>query len=274
VFVPSGSFEMGDHQGEGRSDERPVHTVHLDSYYIGKYEVINGVYQRFIDDGGYANSAYWKNGGFGDYDALPFYWNDPEFHGGGILGNEEFPVVGISWYEACAYCCWLSERTGKTYRLPTEAEWEMAARGKDQRRFPWGDAIDEGHANYWISGDPFDNGLTPVGYYDGTVHDGFQTRDNSSPYGAYDMAGNVWEYCSDWYDWYYYADSPTENPGGADGGTHRVIRGGSWTDCAEFQRSSDRFLHYLPPGGDETYLCGWIGFRCVREVVVSPSGQH
>jgi len=269
LFVPAGSFEMGDNFNEGRSDEKPVHTVNLDAYYIGKYEVTNGEYKKFIDDGGYTNSSYWTAGGFGTYGSQPYYWTNAEFRGGGMPGNENFPVVGINWYEACAYCSWLSAKTGKTYRLPTEAEWEKAARGTDQRRYPWGDDIDESYANFWYSGDPYDNGLTPAGYYDGSTHNGFKTRNNASPYGAYDMAGNVWEFCSDWKDWEYYASSPPSNPGGPSKGTHHVLRGGSWTDCAKYLRCANRFLHYLPTIGDsfkeKTFLVGYIGFRCVRE---------
>jgi len=269
VLVPAGSFEMGDSFNEGRSDERPVHVVHLDAYYIGKYEIINGEYKKFIGDGGYTNSSYWTAGGFGNYGRQSYYWNNPEFRGGGIPGNENFPVVGINWHEACAYCGWLSAKTGKTYRLPTEAEWEKAACGTDRRRYPWGDDLDESCANYWYSGDPYDNGLTPVGYYNGTLQNEFMTRNNASPYGAYDMAGNVWEFCSDWKDWDYYSSSPANNPKGPSKGTHHVVRGGSWIDSAKYLRCANRFLHYLPSGKDNfkeaTFLVGFIGFRCVRE---------
>jgi len=264
VFIPAGSFEMGDNFNEGRSDERPVHTVYLDAFYIGKYEVTNSEYNKFIEDGGYTDSTLWTKGTFGNYGTQPYFWTNSEFRGGGIPGNDNFPVVGINWNEAYAYCSWLSAKTGKTYRLPTEAEWEKAARGTDKRRYPWGDNIDGSYANYWYSEDPYDNGLTPVGYYDGNTHNGFKTHDNSSPYGVHDMAGNVWEYCIDWHNWYYYPDSPTKNPTGPEKGTHRVVRGGSWIDCVEFLRSSDRFLHYLPAGKDTIYVSSWIGFRCVR----------
>jgi formylglycine-generating enzyme required for sulfatase activity len=265
VFIPAGPFEMGDNFKEGRSDEMPVHTVYLDVYYIGKYEVTNGEYKKFIDEGGYTNLSYWNAGGFGGYGSEPYYWNDPDFKGGGIQGNENFPVVGINWYEACAYCSWLSAKTKKAYRLPTEAEWEKAARGTDQRKYPWGDNIDESYANYWFSGDPYDNGPTPVGFYEGIKHKGFKTHNSASPFGAYDMAGNVSEICYDWHEWEYYSLSSAENPTGPINGTHHVTRGGSWADCTFYLRSSDRFRHYLPTGKDTIFLCGWIGFRCVRE---------
>lgn len=152
-LVSAGKFPMGDNYDEGNDRERPVHTVYVDDYHIGKYEVTNGEYNKFIDDGGYSNLDYWKAGGFGWF-SKPLYCHDATYNGGGIPGNEKFPVVGVSWYEAKSYCSWLSVKTGRGYRLPTEAEWEKAARGGDyldgdrngnvpnpinpQRRYPWG----------------------------------------------------------------------------------------------------------------------------------------
>lgn len=236
VLVPGGEFKMGDNFNEGDFDEKPVHTVYLSVYYIGKYEVKNTEYKKFIEDRGYTTQSYWTSGGFGQYGSQPYCWINSQYRGGGISGNENFPVVGISWYEAMAYCNWLSAKTGKIFRLPTEAEWEKAARGDDtknstlrhQRRYPWGDNFDGSYANYWYSGDPYDNGLTPVGYYDGTTHGNFVTYNNASPYGAYDMTGNVWEWCSDWYSDNYYSRSHINNPTGTSSGSSRVIRGGSW----------------------------------------------
>jgi formylglycine-generating enzyme required for sulfatase activity len=128
VFVPAGEFLMGDNYEEGNPREGPAHPVYLDSYYIGADEVTNAEYARFIDDEGYEDRAYWTAGGFGSF-AVPRYWNDPAHRGGGIPGNEQFPVCGVNWFEANAFCAWLSAKTGETYRLPTEAEWEKAARG-------------------------------------------------------------------------------------------------------------------------------------------------
>jgi formylglycine-generating enzyme required for sulfatase activity len=270
MLVPAGSFQMGDNFGDGYPDERPVHTVNLSAYYIGKYKVTNREYKIFIDDGGYANSAYWTAGNFGQYGSQPYYWTDSALRGGGIPGNEDFPVVGVNWYEAMAYCKWLSAKTGKTYRLPTEAEWEKAARGDDsknaslghQRKYPWGDSIDGSYANYYISGDPYNNGLTPVGYYNGTTQGSFSTHNNASPYGAYDMAGNVWEWCFDWYSSNYYGISPANNPQGPSTPSYIVCRGGSWKD-------------YLNPGnlrsanrGDSSLSYSRnddIGFRVARD---------
>jgi len=267
VLVPAGSFQMGDNYGEGNSDELPVHTVTLDSFYIGKYEVTNGEYKKFMDDSGYTNSAYWDSGGFGSYGTEPAYWNDATYKGGGIVGNGSFPVVGVNWYEAMAYCSWLSSKTGMKYRLPTEAEWEKAARGTDQRRYPWGGTIDSSYANYQNSGYPSSNIPASVGFYNGTTQDGFSTNNSASPYGAYDMAGNILEWCTDWYDDNYYSSSPANNPTGPSSGTGRVYRGGSFADGPTpgytfYQRSSARVSN-VP-----TRRYYHIGFRVARETTI------
>ncbi|MCL5019759.1 MAG: formylglycine-generating enzyme family protein [Patescibacteria group bacterium] len=278
LLVPAGEFQMGDNFIEGNLNKTPVptvsfpvHTVTLYAYYIGKYEVTNAEYIKFINDGGYTTQAYWTAGGFGQYGNQPSYWNidkdgDFNIHGGGITGNENYPVVGVSWYEAMAYCKWLSAKTGKTYRLPTEAEWEKAARGTDKRQYPWGDKFDSSYANYYGSGDPFDNGLTPVGYYDGSKHGSFVTHNNASLYGAYDMAGNVWEWCSDWYG--SYSISSITNPTGPASGSYRVIRGGGWNGTtgsgyASGLRSAYRGTTHR---GGPSFRGSYVGFRCVKEL--------
>ncbi|MFC1557495.1 formylglycine-generating enzyme family protein, partial [candidate division KSB1 bacterium] len=202
---------------------------------------------------------YWDTGGFGEYGNKPEYWNDPANRGGEITGNEKYPVVGVSWFEAMAYCNWLSEKTGRLYRLPTEAEWEKAARGIYQKRYAWGDNIDEHYANYDNGGDRKRMKLTPVGYYNGSVHNGFATNDNASPYGAYDMTGNISEWCYDWHDTKYYSVSSRENPKGPESGSSRVLRGGGYVDSAYYQRAAGR--HKM----DAHYKSYKTGFRCVCE---------
>jgi formylglycine-generating enzyme required for sulfatase activity len=318
LIVPAGKFLMGDNfndafmDSNGDSQEKPVHPVYLKAYYIGKYEVTNEEFKKFIDDGGYTNPDYWsteewerasseiekdiRNNPYGNvikhsYGRQPEFWNDSTYNGGGITGNEKFPVTGVNLHEANAYCKWLSDKTGTTYRLPTEAEWEKAARGTDQRRFPWGDYIDRRYANY-RSGDPYETnqlvtgGLTPVGYYNASTYkypDGkqtFVTRNNASPYGAYDMAGNVWEWVSDRWDPHYYSRSPVDNPTGPSpsdsievnrdpkyGDYIASIRGGFWMDDRGIMnmnslRSSYRGMVYSGPRKRNFH----IGFRCVREV--------
>ncbi len=259
VRVPGGSFLMGDNFSEGDPDEVPVHAVWVASFYIGKLKITNGEYAKFVNASGYANESLWSAGGFGEYGSEPRYWTNERFHGGGLAGNQNFPVVGVSWFEAMAYCAWLSSVTGEIYRLPTEAEWERAARGSDQRRFAWGADITGAFANYEHSGGPYEPGLTPVGFYDGETHDGFATEANVSPYGAYGMIGNVWEWVYDWYDGSYYAESPVNDPRGPDIGTSRILRAGGWVDSAYFQRAANRNSSF-PENRNPIQ-----GFRCVRE---------
>ena len=175
-------------------------------------------------------------------------------------------MVGVAWYEAQAYCSWLTKKTGTLHRLPTEAEWEKAARGTDQRRYAWGNEFSANYANYWDSGDPWADGAAPVGIYDGDTHNGYATGDNASPYGVRDMPGNVREWCSDWYDEQYYEKTPVLNPGGADIGDHRVIRGGGWDGDIFGLRATGR-MYYDPETRYFAYPTGRyfdIGFRCVR----------
>ena len=242
VLIPSGSFEMGS-EGE-RANERPVHTVHLDAFYMDKYEVTNVQFKLFVN----ANPQWQKsridrrfhNGYYLDHwdDTYPF-------------GEGEHPVVYVSWYAAMAYAEWAGKR------LPTEAEWEYAARGGlSGKKYPWGD--DEptaAYANYHRNV----NDTTPVGRY------------AANGYGLYDMAGNVWEWCLDAYDEDFYAASDdSRNPiagGEVDTFTtiptdpNRVLRGGSWRFSATNLRVADR-------GRDSpTTTFDGFGFRCARGTV-------
>ena len=144
-------------------------------------------------------------------DQVP-YWTQANNHGGGTPDSDDYPVLGVNWDAATAYCNWLSAKTGKKYRLPTEAEWEKAARGTDQRRYPWGNDIDRSVANF-VGAQAYDT-ARPVGFFDGSLRGELQTRSNASPYGALDMAGNVMEWTADWYSRDYYAVSPRKNPRG------------------------------------------------------------
>ena len=247
VYVPAGAFKMGDNFGDGETRERPVHTVELDAFYIAKHEMTNGEWRKFRDDPGYNDKKFWPNGRVVPKDQIP-YWTDARNHGGGTPDSDMYPVLGVNWDSAVAYCNWLSEKTGKKYRLPTEAEWEKAARGTDQRRYPWGNDIDLSHANY-VGTAAFDTGK-PVGSYPG----------GASPYGVLDMAGNVMEWCSDWYGHDYYSVSPRKNPKGPDTGAYRVVRGGSF-----FQEGFDQRTYGRSAAWPSLQSHRMLGFRAVRE---------
>jgi len=220
VYVPEGAFTMGSE--EGSVDEKPIHTVTLDVFWIDRTEVTNAMYALCVQSG-VCQSPRSKN----SYGVENYYGNSE---------YADYPVIYVSWNDASAYCEWAGAR------LPSEAEWEKAARGTDGRTYPWGDGIDKTYANY--SG----TGTTRVGSYE----------KGKSPYGVYDMAGNVWEWVADWWGEFYYASSPASNPPGPVSGKYRVLRGGSWYDVDDYVRSAYRG-RYVPDGS--SYV---IGFRCAR----------
>ena len=250
VLVPAGSFKMGDNFNEGDARERPVHTVTLDAYYIGKYPVTNGEFRKFRDDTGYGDPGFWSGGSVTPKDQSPVWARD-----GAKPGRENFPVVAITWDQAVAYCNWVSAKSGQKYRLPTEAEWEKAARGTDQRRYPWGNDLEPAYATY------AEKPLTFAGFHDGSLREGMQTKSNASPYGAFDMEGSVFEWCSDWYAVNYYAFSPVKNPPGPSTGAFRVVRGASQYEEPWELRAANR-----SSGAPSNQNHHFLGFRCVREV--------
>jgi formylglycine-generating enzyme required for sulfatase activity len=224
VEVPAGPFLMGssDDDRDAQDDEKPQHEITLPTYYIGKTEVTNAQFRPFVEGDGYTNPDYWGDDGWAWREANdhthPGYWDDEEWNG------DEQPVVGISWYEAMAYARWLSAQTGDDYRLPTEAEWEKAARGADGVIYPWGNEWQEGLANSKEAGE---GGTVAVGSYPA----------GASPYGALDMAGNVWEWCvTKWVEDYPYQledEWTTEYLASKD---LRTVRGGSWFFEQRFAR--------------------------------------
>ncbi len=223
ALIPAGEFQMGDAFSEGDPDERPVHTVYLDAFYIDVYEVTNAQYGQFMESTGHRT---------------PSHWNDLTFNA------PEQPVVGVDWNDAKAYCEWAGKR------LPTEAEWEKAARGGlVGKRYPWGDDVSHNDANYSGTGgkDIWSDWAGPVGSF------------SPNGYGLYDMAGNVWEWCSDWYDSGYYARSPRENPKGANSSSYRVLRGGSWVSYSSILRAASRVW-----SGPSRRFSDY-GFRCVQD---------
>lgn len=258
LLVPAGAFRMGDNIGDGEARERPVHTVELDAFYIGKFEISNGEWKKFRNDAGYDDLKFWPGGRAVPKDQVP-YWTQANNHGGGTPDSDNFPVLGVNWDSATAYCNWLSAKTGKKYRLPTEAEWEKAARGTDQRKYPWGNTIDKSYANF-VGSQTFDTGRT-VGFYDGSKRGDLQTHSGASPYGAMDMAGNVMEWVQDWYSKDYYGVSPRKNPKGPETGAYRVTRGGSF-----FMEAFDMRVYARQSAWPSFQAHRMIGFRAAREL--------
>jgi TonB family protein len=230
IGVGAGTFTMGSNDGD--DDERPVHQVCMDRYLIDKYEVTNRQYKQFCDATGRS------------------YPDDPGWPGMSayFLSCPSCPVVNVSWEDAAAFCSWAGKR------LPTEAEWENAARGTDLRKFPWGASSTLAHGNFAERSTYYGPGgyarTAAVGSFPG----------GASPCGCLDMAGNVWEWCNDRYQASYYAGCPRESPSGPSSGPLRVLRGGSWkssvaeTRCAYRSSSS--------PSG----WCDDLGFRCAASV--------
>lgn len=247
VYVPAGTFKMGDDAKEGLARERPAHLVDLDAFYISRLEITNREWKKFRDDPGYDDAKFWPAGRVVPRDQVP-YWTQANNHGGGTPDSDDYPVIGVNWDAATAYCAWLSARTGKRYRLPTEAEWEKAARGTDGRRYSFGQVIDRQHANY-VGAQAYDT-VMPVGSFAGAA----------SPYGALDMSGNALEWTQDWYDRDYYALSPRKNPKGPAAGAYRVVRGGSFF-VEEFELRASARAQAWP--SFQAYRM--VGFRPVRE---------
>ncbi|MHB2148652.1 SUMF1/EgtB/PvdO family nonheme iron enzyme [Calditrichota bacterium LG25] len=233
VYVPGGTFTMGDTWGDGDSDERPTHSVTVNSFYMGKYEVTQAQYQEIMG-------------------------NNPSYFQG-----DNRPVEQVIWYDAVEFCNKLSEREGlepcytingtdvtcdftkNGYRLPTEAEWEYAAKGGAN-----------GNDTKYSGSDNVDDVAWYAGNSGGHTHEVGTKQPNEL--GLYDMSGNVWEWCWDWYASDYYSNSPQDNPKGPDSGTYRVLRGGSWNGIAIYVRVALRSYNY--PNGTNN----GIGFRILR----------
>ena len=252
ALIPAGTFQMGSATGD--VNEAPVHTVELDAFYIDQHEVTNAEYEAFVTATGHPSprgigyTAVYellKN----DYEP----WDDPGFN------HPNQPVTTVTWFDADAYCKWAGKR------LPTEAEWEKGARGGlEGARYPWGDAEpDNTTANFadsqtefeWRSPNVNDGYLftAPVGTF------------QPNGYGLFDMAGNVWEWCADWYSPTYYSDtqdveSPRRNPKGPNTGERRVLRGGTWYRAAHTLRNAERVSDF--PNSSLNV----VGFRCAMDV--------
>ena len=274
VYVPGGQFEMGmndaqvdqalrvcdaandDCEREWFKDEQPAHTVALGAFWIDQTEVTNAMFAAFLNEKGnqVEEGVSWLEPGAGHRGIVYGHIED----NGGVFqpetGYEDYPVIEVSWYGAAAYCSWVGGR------LPSEAEWEYAARGPQAGMYPWGNTFDGERTNYcdarcaydWRDTD-FDDGSAqwaPVGSY----------PCGASWCGALDMAGNVWEWVNDWWSDDYYAHSPADNPQGPNSGTIRIARGGSWFDKSWGVIASCR--KGLTPS---SYRIHWVGLRCVLD---------
>jgi len=246
LLIPGGSFEMGDHFGDAGEnavqDNLPVHSVFVDSFYIDVYEVTVGEFMQFVEETNYDfKRSLWQK-----------YWVSP---------SDSHPITNVDWHAATAYAIWAGKR------LPTEAEWEFAARGGlSGQRYPWGNTITKNDANfhrYWkhdfetvnltknnqTGKDTWKYSTAPVGSFP------------PNGFGLYDMAGNVAEWCSDWYQWDYYLKSPHNNPQGPDSGKTKVTRGGHWYSWHKGLRVYQRG----DSPQDVKYWQDVQGFRCVKD---------
>jgi len=237
ILIPSGEFIMGTDDTNSPADQRPAHQVYPDAFYIDKYEVTNRQYEQFIIAGGYQKKQFWTEEG---WEFITKKQIDRPLGLGTryLSAAPNQPVVGISWYEANAYARWAGKR------LPTEAEWEKASRGTNGKRYPWGMEMDFTKVFYHFGRDPAIVGSYPAGV---------------SHYGVFDMAGNVWEWCADWYDEAYYLKTSQRNPRGPAQGTMKVMRGGSWNSSRMQMQCTYR------DSNNPDYRNTNIGFRCVRD---------
>jgi iron(II)-dependent oxidoreductase len=224
VLIPAGEFVMGSNNGNVDYGMNKEHTVNVDAFYMDVYEVTNEQYRKFIEATGHP---------------APTCWNDPN------LNEPKQPVVDVTWDDAMAYCQWVGER------LPTEAEWEKSAKGGlVGKLYAYGDDISHDKANYFgTDGKDTWSKPAPVGSF---VPNG---------YGLYDMVGNVWEWCADWFSDSYYAQSPKDNPKGPDSGSARVLRGGAWNVSIEYLYVAKRYSR-----NPQSKYYKDHGFRCAKDV--------
>ncbi|KXJ99435.1 formylglycine-generating enzyme family protein [Nitrospirales bacterium NOB] len=233
VQISEGPFVMGSRDNDSDPDEKPEHQVYLKAFFIDKKEVTQDEYDRFAK-----MTKRFKR-------KIEVFEDDPA-----KLLKPENPMIAVTWDDAEAYCKWAGKR------LPTEAEWEKAARGEGKRRYPWGEEFAVGSANIDGNEDGF-RYLGPPGSFES----------GRSPYGVYDMTGNVAEWVADFYDENYYRKAPYRDPKGPDQGEQRVIRGGSWRETKRNVRTSKRF-QAKPWRHDIT-----VGFRCAKDIEVDRASR-
>ncbi|NQT27505.1 formylglycine-generating enzyme family protein [candidate division KSB1 bacterium] len=224
VFIQGGEFQMGSNHVLADEDEKPVHTVRLNDYRMSKTEVNVKQYKIFCDDTGYPMPEVPSWG-----------WHD------------EYPIVNVTWHDAVTYCDWLSQKTGMKFHLPTEAQWEFAARGGTKSKGTIYSGSNRIQSVAWYAGNTDSKGPHPVG------------TKKANTLGLFDMSGNIAEWCQDYYGKNYYTRCPIENPAGPNLGTHRLVRGGSWKEEAIRCRSTFRYINTSIIPYD------FIGFRLVGD---------
>ena len=259
VKIEGGTFRMGSNVSEADEDEQPQHEVTVSDFYIGKYEVTHKQYIAFMNDLGVKEDGSYNGTEYVDMDtsdcAVGYRNGKFYFKGSDYADSEQCPMLEVTWYGTDAYCEWLSKKTGQTYRLPTEAEWEYAAGGGAENRTKYAgtDNKNELEEYAWYG----------VNYYDlDSKHDDFAKnpvgKKKPNALGLYDMSGNVWEWCRDWYDENYYSNSSQNDPKGPVDGSKHVNHGGSWDGDAEDCRVANR--NGSTPGSSN----GFLGFRLAR----------
>ena len=290
VLIPSGEFKMGSGEsaedtaaffnktyGEGAlkgvlnakffKDEHPQHRVRITKpFYLGTYHVTRGQFRQFVKDSGYKTDAE-KGENPGAYGWAPdkkeFAFNAKYcWQNAGFEQTDEHPVANLSWNDAVEYCKWLSKKEGKTYRLPTEAEWEYACRAGTTTRYYSGDDPETlakvGNVVNATAQEKFPDWTWTIKASDGYVFTAPVGKFKPNSFGLYDMHGNAWQWCADWYGAEYYAKSPIDDPAGPDFGNVHVLRGGSWCRWPLSSRSATR-CRYSPD-----FRYGYAGFRVAR----------
>jgi formylglycine-generating enzyme required for sulfatase activity len=244
VYVPAGTFQMGSDEGDllARDEEKPQHEVYLDAFWIDRTEVTNLQYQHCVAEGPCSPPSSSQS------ETRDSYYGNPEF--------DDHPVIYVTWQQADTYCQWAGKR------LPTEAEWEKAASWDAQtgtkRLYPWGNEFKGYLLNFCDANCPLDGKNTAWDDDHADTAPVYSYPLGASPCGAWNVAGNVWEWVADWYDPGYYASSPGENPQGPDSGSRRVVRGGAWGSHLRVVRTASR--NDLEP----SFASGFVGFRCAR----------
>ena len=253
VFIPGGTFEIGSNKGD--RDEKPKRQIYVNSFWIDQHELTVSKFARFVIQTAYKTTAekkgwswVWdstlKKGRGGWRKEKGISWKKPQGSSSDWKKMPEQPVSQVSWFDANAYCKWAWRE------LPTEAQWERAARGNDDRMFPWGNQLDSKYANLKGKRDGF-SGVSPVGSF----------LEGASVFGVLDMSGNVWEWVSDWYASKHYERIKLKNPLGPKKGKKKVIRGASWGSKLLWSRVSNRYSR------NRNYRNNKIGFRCALNKV-------